>query len=203
MILLASASPRRKALLALLVNDFDVLATNIDETPLKNESPSVYVQRMAVEKAKSAWSTVKSDVSLTQKTTVIIASDTSVVIDDMILGKPDSFQDAQTMLTKLSGRSHEVITSICIINCHTNTVLTENVVTEVKFRSISMQEIEQYWLTGEPVDKAGSYAAQGIGAIFIEKIKGSFSAVVGLPMFETAQLLQQVGITPLQEMSCE
>lgn len=201
MILLASASPRRKALLKLLVKDFDVLATDIDETPFENEAPAIYVKRMALEKAQAAKTLATSCIPAPN---IIIASDTSVVIDQAILGKPNSLEDSKYMLSQLSGRIHQVMTSVCVIDCRTDDVLLNNVITEVRFRSITEREIEQYWQTGEPADKAGSYAAQGIGAIFIEEIKGSFSAVVGLPMFETSQLLQQVGIMPLQEMSgCE
>ena len=203
MILLASASPRRKDLLKILVKDFDILAADIDETPLADELPDTYVKRMALEKAE-AVQTISKQASLpAEQRAIIIASDTSVVVNSLILGKPVNLQDSMRMLRMLSSNTHQVMTSICVLDCRSDTVILENVVTDVTFRSITDLEMEQYWSSGEPQDKAGSYGAQGLGAVFIEQIKGSFSAVVGLPMFETSQLLQQVGITPLQEMSHE
>lgn len=203
MILLASASPRRKDLLKLLVKDFQVLAADIDETPFPNEPPDAYVKRMALEKAKAVQSLSEQNGLPPERRSIIIASDTSVVVDNTILGKPSDLQDSRRMLQMLSARTHQVMTSLCVLDCRSDQVILENVVTNVTFRSISDLEIEQYWQSGEPRDKAGSYGAQGLGSVFIEHIAGSFSAVVGLPMFETAQLLQQVGITPLEDMSHE
>lgn len=203
MILLASASPRRQSLLRLLVKEFNVLPADIDETPLFNELPDVYVERMALEKAQAVYSLSSQDSLTIEHRDIIIAADTSVIVDDKILGKPNDFDDAQSMLRLLSNRSHRVITSLCILDGKTKQSKISNVVTEVTFRAISDEEIKQYWATGEPQDKAGSYGAQGLGAIFITQISGSFSAVIGLPLYETAQLLQKVGITPLKEMSNE
>jgi len=203
MILLASASPRRKSLLGQLVKEFDVLPADIDETPLKNEMAADYVKRMALEKAKAASVLSKQSKLSPPNRAIIIGSDTSVVLDGKILGKPESFEQAKEMLAALSGKTHEVMTSVCLLDARFEHVIVKNVITKVTFRRISDLEIIQYWQTGEPHDKAGSYGIQGLGSVFVEQISGSYSAVVGLPMFETAQLLQQVGIMPLQEMTNE
>lgn len=195
MIILASASPRRKELLSKLVNEFSVLPAEIDETPFANELAHDYVIRMAEEKARAA---IAKHEAISHRD-VVIASDTSVVIDGDILGKPESFEDAANMLRRLSGRRHMVMTSLCVCNGSLNRVATKNVVSEVEFREISDLEIRQYWQTGEPVDKAGSYAIQGLGGMFVKQIKGSFSAVVGLPVFEVAQFLNEFGVSPLKE----
>ncbi|MEO9654772.1 Maf family protein [Marinomonas sp.] len=202
MIVLASASPRRKELLSLIVPSFDVLPADIDETPLKDETAETYVIRMAKEKAKASLGRYKQARPSIQKT-VFIASDTSVVIDGEILGKPQDIAEAKVMLRKLSGRSHQVMTSICLCDQNLDQLVAENIVTQVSFRSISDVEIEQYWRTGEPVDKAGSYAIQGLGSLFVTHMSGSYSAVVGLPLYETSQLLTQFGIQSLEEMCRE
>jgi len=130
---------------------------------------------------------------------VIIASDTSVVIGGQILGKPESFAHAKTMLRSLSGKTHQVMTSLCVCNGGLNRVATCNVVSDVSFREISDLEIEHYWRTGEPCDKAGSYAIQGVGGMFVQHMSGSFSAVVGLPIYEVSQFLSEFGVSPLKE----
>ncbi|NLQ16943.1 septum formation inhibitor Maf [Marinomonas sp. M1K-6] len=202
MLVLASASPRRKELLSLLVKEFLVLPADIDETPYENEGAKDYVIRMAVEKAKAATLIYQGqghqDVSA-----VFMASDTSVVVDGHILGKPSSLDESKSMLRQLSGRSHQVLTSLCVCNQAYDHIATQCVISEVHFRSLSDVEITQYWKTGEPQDKAGSYAIQGVGSVFVESLVGSYSAVVGLPMFESAQLLAQFGIHPLEEKSYE
>jgi len=204
MIVLASASPRRKYLLSLLVQEFEVLPADIDESPSINEPPAIYVKRMALEKAQAIQIILsQQSTRSTKQNTIIIAADTSVVIDNKILGKPVNLQDSLSMLRLLSGQTHQVMTSLCVLDCRSNEVTLQNIITKVTFRSITDSEIEQYWLSGEPQDKAGSYGAQGLGSIFIEHISGSFSAVIGLPMFETAQLLKQVGVIPLEEMCHE
>lgn len=198
MIILASASPRRKELLALLVNDFNILPADIDETPFVDEIASEYVLRMAKEKALRA-AQIHSETHPTELKTVFVASDTSVVVEGEILGKPADLEDAKRMLRMLSGRSHQVMTSVCICDQQVSHIVLENVVTEVRFRPISDLEIEHYWCSGEPQDKAGSYAIQGKGGVFVEHVTGSYSAVVGLPLYETAQLLAQFGIHALEE----
>jgi septum formation protein len=202
MLVLASASPRRKELLSLLVKEFEVLPADIDETPMYQENAEDYVVRMAIEKASAAALKYRQQADFDMSAT-FIASDTSVVIDGRILGKPASLEDSLSMLRLLSGRSHKVITSLCFSNLQHEYIATKLVVSDVLFREISNVEIEQYWKTGEPQDKAGSYAVQGLGAIFVRSISGSYSAVVGLPLYETAQLLAQFGIHSLEEMSHE
>lgn len=198
MIVLASASPRRRELLSNLVQQFEVLPADIDETPFELEKPEEYVIRMAREKAEAVID--KHQLALRD---LVIASDTSVVLGDTILGKPINFEDANNMLRALSGKTHRVMTSLCVCNGGLNRVATRNVVTDVTFRDISDLEIQQYWSTGEPTDKAGAYAIQGIGSIFVSHISGSFSAVVGLPLFELSQLLSEFGVSALKENNHE
>ena len=193
MIILASASPRRRELLANLVSSFEVRPADIDETPFPMEPPEEYVIRMAREKAEAITA------QGVDHRDVIIASDTSVVIDGQILGKPESFAHAKTMLRSLSGKTHQVMTSLCVCNGGLNRVATCNVVSDVSFREISDLEIEHYWRTGEPCDKAGSYAIQGVGGMFVKHMMGSFSAVVGLPIYEVSQFLSEFGVSPLKE----
>ncbi|WP_394180318.1 Maf family protein [Marinomonas posidonica] len=204
MLVLASASPRRKELLSLLVREFEVLPADIDETPLGQEIAQDYVLRMAEEKAIAAAATFPSVFHASIPSSVIfVASDTSVVVDHHILGKPANLDDAKQMLRMLSGRSHQVMTSLCLMDLSGEHKVSTCVNTEVTFRAISDLEIEQYWRSGEPQDKAGSYAIQGHGSVFVESMCGSYSAVVGLPLFECAQLLSQFGIHSLEEMSHE
>lgn len=202
MLVLASASPRRKELLSILVKDFEVLPADIDETPNHQEKAEDYVVRMAVEKAKAASLKYKQQCS-SNTSAVFLASDTSVVVDGCILGKPTSLEDSRYMLRLLSGRSHQVITSLCLCNLEHEHVATQCVISDVLFREISDVEIDQYWKTNEPQDKAGSYGIQGLGSVFVRSVSGSYSAVVGLPLYETSQLLAQFGIHPLEEMSHE
>nr|WP_311063724.1 Maf family protein [Halomonas sp. DWK9] len=180
---LASASPRRQALLASIGVPVSVLPSDIDETPLEGESPHSYVERLAVAKAQAAMG----------KTALpVLGSDTAVVIDDTILGKPNDQQHAADMLHRLSGRTHQVLTAVAVSGLRG--ILSCCVTTNVTMRELSAEEIACYWLTGEPADKAGGYAIQGLAAIFIEHIQGSHSAVVGLPLFETTHLLRQQGV---------
>ncbi|WP_422101721.1 Maf family protein [Vreelandella sp.] len=180
---LASASPRRQALLASIGVPVSVLPSDIDETPLEGESPHSYVERLAVAKAQAAMG----------KTALpVLGSDTAVVIDDTILGKPNDQQHAADMLHRLSGRTHQVLTAVAVSG--PRGILSCCVTTNVTMRELSAEEIACYWLTGEPADKAGGYAIQGLAAIFIEHIQGSHSAVVGLPLFETTHLLRQQGV---------
>ena len=180
---LASTSPRRCEILAGMKVRFSVQKVAVDETPLESESPLDMVLRLAAVKAAAA--DVGDDVC-------VLGSDTVVVLGDEILGKPRDESDAIGMLARLSGRRHTVLTGVAL-------QLAANIDfahshTEVKFREIDRDEARRYWQSGEPVDKAGAYAIQGIGGIFVESIHGSYSGVVGLPVFETARLLQQVGI---------
>ncbi|TKJ11911.1 Maf family protein [Halomonas sp. 15WGF] len=180
---LASASPRRQSLLASIGVPVSVLPSDIDETPLEAESPTAYVERLAVAKAQAAVG----------KTALpVLGSDTAVVIDSTILGKPNNQQHAAEMLRMLSGRTHQVLTAVAVSG--PLGILSCCVATDVTMRELTAKEIACYWLTGEPADKAGGYAIQGLAAIFIEQIQGSHSAVVGLPLFETTRLLRQQGV---------
>jgi septum formation protein len=185
-IILASASPRRKELLEQIGVTYSVHAVDIDETPLVGELPLAYVQRLAAEKSDACLAQLQSSA-----TVPILAADTAVVLGDVIMGKPIDQQDALRMLRLLSGQTHQVYSAISLRG-HTHELAVS--ITDVTFRTLSDVEILAYWHSGEPVDKAGAYAIQGKGAVFVESIRGSFSGVVGLPLFETAQLLSQQGI---------
>ncbi|PCF97204.1 Maf family protein [Vreelandella nigrificans] len=181
---LASSSPRRKALLASIGVPVSVLPSNVDETPLAGEQAEAYVERLAIAKAQAA----------VPKTALpVLGSDTAVVVDGTIMGKPCDEQDAAAMLSALSGRTHQVLTAVAVVG--PLGVLSCCVTTQVKMRAIQPHEIANYWQTGEPADKAGGYAIQGLAAVFVEEIHGSHSAVVGLPLFETTRLLCQQGVT--------
>lgn len=180
---LASASPRRRALLASIGVPVTINPCDVDETPQRDESAQAYVLRLAIAKAEAA-------VPLTDLPT--LGSDTAVVVDGRILGKPTDAEDGARMLQLLSGREHEVLTGVAVSG--PEGMLSCCVATQVRMRKIATDEIAAYWRTGEPADKAGGYAIQGLAAIFVEQIKGSHSAVVGLPLFETAQLLRRQGV---------
>lgn len=185
MVILASKSPRRKELLAQLGFDFSSVSADIDESIQKNESPSNYVERLAIEKAKAV-------ALLSSDEVIVLGSDTSVVIDDKILGKPADLNICIEMLSQLSNRRHQVYTAVAIVQG--SRVMSKVVVTDVIFRSLSLDDIKAYWETGEPQDKAGSYGIQGLGGQFVRSIEGSYSSVVGLPLVETTELLQQFGV---------
>lgn len=184
-LVLASQSPRRRELLSQLGYQFDCLPADIDESLIEDESPENYVKRLAYEKALYIAKN-QSD------TTIVLGSDTSVVVDDTVLGKPYDFEQCQQHLFALSGNTHQVLTAISVVKAGlSKTVLIS---TEVEFKMLSIDEIKNYWATGEPQDKAGSYGIQGIGGQFVKNISGSYSAVVGLPLYETAQLLAEFGL---------
>ena len=185
-LILASASPRRAELLQQMGLEFDIQAVDIDETVRQNEQPKAYVRRLALEKAQAS----KALSSVSQ--CLVLGSDTAVVVGDEIFGKPESKQHAFDMLRRLSGRTHTVLTSVAIIGEEDLCLVCKS---EVSFTSISEQQLEWYWSSGEPVGKAGAYGIQGKAAIFIRRLEGSFSAVMGLPIYETAQLLKQHGFT--------
>ncbi|SQF95586.1 Maf-like protein [Paucimonas lemoignei] len=183
---LASGSPRRRELLTQIGVPFTVLGAEIDETPLAHESAAAYVERLARGKAAAGLAT------LTGEQGCVLGADTAVVLEGKILGKPVDEADALAMLTALSGREHEVLTAVAVLGpqgCETRVVSSL-----VRFRQISPAEMRAYWASGEPRDKAGSYAVQGLAAIFVESLSGSYSAVVGLPLCETAELLGHFGI---------
>lgn len=184
-IILASASPRRRELLSQIGVSYIVQPVDMDETPLSNELPLAYVQRLAAEKSLLAQAQCGDALP-------VLAADTSVIVDEQILGKPENKQHAIDMLLQLSGRSHQVYTAISLRSAAQHWQAVSQ--TEVSFRVLSIEEISSYWATGEPCDKAGAYAIQGVASIFVSAINGSFSGVVGLPLFETANLLAQAGI---------
>ena len=191
---LASASPRRRELLAQVGLSPVLLAQEIDESPFPGEGAEVYVTRLAREKALAALRDPRCILPLP-----VLAADTTVVCAGPILGKPATLTEARYMLTLLSGQTHQVLTAVAI-GRHDN-VETTLVSTSVQFRLLQENEIDAYWATGEPRDKAGAYAVQGVGAMFVSRIEGSYSGVVGLPLFETLQLLQRFGVSPLRANS--
>lgn len=188
-LVLASASPRRAALLKSMGFRFDVCPADIDEIPAHLEEPKAYVQRMASSKAAAVARSL-SDMAAT----VVLGADTSVIREGTILGKPLDAAHGVEMLVSLSDRSHEVITSVCVTDGLRQEVRV--VVTVVTFRRIGRDEALAYWHTGEAADKAGGYGIQGIGGIFATRISGSYSAVVGLPQSETHRLLSNFAVYP-------
>ena len=181
-LLLASASPRRREILACLGLEFEARGFDLDETPLPDETAADMVLRLARDKAEAG----------APEAEVVLAADTSVVLDGEIFGKPRDGEDAVAMLGRLSGREHEVLTGVAVAwSGRIETALSS---TRVRFRDIGRDEALQYWQSGEPADKAGAYGIQGLGGVFVSNIEGSYSGVVGLPVFETARLLSRAGI---------
>lgn len=193
MICLASASPRRKALLEQIGVSAMVMPCDIDETVHAGEPAAVYVERMAREKAAAASSRAGGR--------VILAADTVVVCQGRILGKPADRAEALATLGTLSGSEHQVMTAVAVRLEQRERII--RVDTRVRFRQLTEAEISAYWDTGEPADKAGSYAIQGLGAVFVERIEGSYSAVVGLPLMETAAVLAEFGVSCWQRSRAE
>jgi len=184
---LASASPRRQELLTQIGVRFVSRVAPIDETPLPGEAAAAYVERLALAKARAAQATLEQPGGA-----VVLGADTAVVLDGRILGKPRDRYEALTTLAALSGREHEVLTAVALVDAQRHA--TRVVASRVRFRALERAEIEAYWETGEPCDKAGSYGIQGLAAVFISGLQGSYSAVVGLPLCETAELLASFGI---------
>ncbi len=189
MIYLASQSPRRAELLQQIGVSFQKIVCSINETPIEGEAPSDYVLRMAREKAIAGWQQLLQ--SKNEKRP-LLASDTTVVFDGQILGKPEDENDARRMLQLLSGQKHQVMTSIALSDGERT--VSKVVTTEVVFNDLTDQLINDYIASGEPFDKAGAYAIQGYGAVLVASIAGSFSAVVGLPLMETARLLSEFDV---------
>ncbi len=182
-IYLASQSPRRKQLLEQLNISFTQFSVDADETLDTTQTAIENVERLALLKARKALTMGYSDKP-------ILAADTIVVVDDVILGKPKDEADFSQMLRQLSGRTHQVITAVAVV--YQQQEYVKAVTTEVTFKSLSQAEMSWYWQTDEPKDKAGGYGIQGLAGQFVTQIKGSYFAVVGLPLFETQQLLAQV-----------
>ncbi len=181
---LASASPRRRDLLWQIGVPHKATAANVDEDPLPGESAHDYVERLAVEKAMAVRSRGER--------LPVLAADTAVVLEGAVYGKPVDRADALAMLSRLSGRVHQVLTAVALATERSVEVRVS--ATSVRFRDLTLAEREAYWQTGEPRDKAGGYAIQGFGGVFVESLSGSYSGVVGLPLAETAELLRTAGI---------
>lgn len=191
---LASGSPRRRELLTQIGVPFTVVNAGIDETPQGDESPASYVERLARGKAAAGLATLTDTANA-----CVLGADTAVILDGRILGKPLDQADALAMLLALSDREHEVLTAIAVLDgqrCETRLVSSR-----VRFRKVSTHEATTYWHSGEPQDKAGGYAIQGLAAVFVAGLNGSYSAVVGLPVCETAELLGHFGIPCWQHLS--
>ena len=183
-ITLASASPRRRELLEQVQLAYQVIPVDIDETHLEGEGAEQFVKRLAVEKAKAGYK-LNSDHP-------VLGSDTIVVIDGEILGKPENKMHFLEMFKLLSGQKHRVMTAVAIYDGKQAQCAISK--SEVEFELLSQQQVEAYWNTGEPEGKAGGYAVQGIAAQFIRNISGSYSGIMGLPLYETTKLLEQQGI---------
>lgn len=181
-LILASGSPRRRELLAQLGYQFDILVPNVEEAQQSDETARQYVERLSRDKAQAG-------LAMAQQDAVVIGSDTIVVQDGLVLEKPSDFADARRMLLHLQANRHQVMTAVTVATSqHYHSVV---VTTDVWFKALSEEEIEQYWQSGEPCDKAGSYGIQGLGGRFVTRLEGSYYAVVGLPLYETDQLLRE------------
>ncbi len=189
MIYLASSSPRRKELLQQMGVLFEVVPQFADESHISGESPETYVSRLALEKAYDALSRQKN------KQIPVLGSDTAVILNGTILGKPENKEHAVEMLLSLSDKTHQVLSAVALVNKDKEKLIVST--TEVSFTKLSRTICEQYWYSGEPADKAGSYGIQGLGALFVRNINGSYSGVMGLPVYETQLLLKQFSINLL------
>jgi septum formation protein len=176
---LASVSPRRRELLAQIGVSHTIVGANIDETALAGEAPADYVTRLAMQKALTVWQKSQQ--------LPVLAADTTVVLDGSMFGKPRDRSDGLAMLERLSGRTHEVLTAVALVHAGGKAQCLSR--SAVRFRALTAEECSAYWQTEEPRDKAGGYAIQGLGAVFVESLAGSHSGVMGLPLCETAQLL--------------
>lgn len=193
---LASGSPRRRQLLSQIGVPFQVLSVEVDESIVPAEAPAAYVSRLA--EAKAGAGRRQNEVSGSPPRPVL-GADTAVVVDGEILGKPSDCADAERMLRLLSGRAHQVLTAVALAaQDHVWSKISCSVVT---FREISPAEAREYWNTGEPKDKAGGYAIQGRGAVFVANLLGSYSGVVGLPLYETAEILRSAGVARWDDSS--
>ncbi len=182
-IILASASPRRKEILENTNLKFRIIKSDIDEKIFEGESPQQVVMRLSFEKCMH--------IACKHESSLVIGADTIVVLDDMILGKPKDKDEAYCMLKKLSNKIHQVITGISLINLEGNKKIIDYVVSNVKFKDLSEEDIKDYIQTNESLDKAGAYGIQGYGALLVEEIKGDYFNIVGLPISKISDLLKQ------------
>lgn len=182
-LVLASSSPRREEILSALDLKFTVVPSKLDESKFEDDDPAKMVMRLAEEKAKSVSELVED--------ALVIAADTAVISENEILGKPKNKFEARSMLKRLQGKQHQVITALAVMNSQNGESYIEKNITDVTMAALSEEEIKSYVETGEPLDKAGSYAIQGLGSLFIEEIKGSYYSVMGLPVHQLAKLLDR------------
>ena len=182
-IILASASPRRKEILENTNVKFKIMASSIEELRLEGESPCQMVMRLAFEKG--------IDIASRQKSDLVISADTIVVLDNTVLGKPKDEIEARKMITSLSGRTHQVITGISLINLDNNKKIIDYVISNVKFKNLSEEDINDYIRTKESLDKAGAYGIQGYGALLVDEVQGDYFNIVGLPISRLSDLLKK------------
>lgn len=186
---LASGSPRRQALLAQIGVESKPHPVDLDESVLAGESPEAYVCRLAEAKALTAWAQLSAADNAHYP---VLGSDTCGVLQGEILGKPRDQAHATAMLSAMSGRTHDVLTAVAVTYQGTTDVVLSR--TQVRFRTLTPAMIARYWTTGEPADKAGAYGIQGLGGAFVEHIDGSYTGVVGLPLAQTAELLERFNV---------
>ncbi|WP_300464185.1 Maf family protein [Desulfobacula sp.] len=191
-IILASQSPRRKELLEQIGVNIKVFPSTINEATVSLKNPEAYVKELSFLKA--------TDISVAYPESWILGADTIVVVGDQLLGKPESKADAVEMLTKLNNCEHSVYTGFCVINQKKNAIVKQSVETKVYFKRLSHEEIHWYVNTGEPFDKAGAYAIQGVGAFLVKQISGSYSNVVGLPVCEVVETLKHLNIIQFKDL---
>jgi len=184
---LASQSPRRRLLLEQIGVHFQALTVEVEEVPRPGESPGDFVQRLALEKAQAGWQSPRRQLSIP-----VLGADTAVVRDGEILGKPVDCEHAQAMLAQLSGHGHQVLSAVALVRGDLEAVRLST--STVWFRELTEKERQAYCQTGEPLDKAGGYGIQGRAAAFVSRLDGSYSGVMGLPLFETAALLESFGV---------
>ncbi|MDI3280936.1 MAG: nucleoside triphosphate pyrophosphatase [Bacillota bacterium] len=192
-IVLASSSPRRRELLRLLGLDFEVVPGGEVEYPYRGGDPAAYAQDLALRKARSVAESVGEG--------LVIGADTIVLLDGRVLGKPKDEREAEEMLTLLSGRKHQVITGVAVVEAPSGRSSLRAVKTEVAFRPLRREEIQAYIATGEPLDKAGAYGIQGYGAVLVERVEGCYFNVVGLPLATLAEMLRDFGVDVLREVT--
>jgi len=190
---LASTSPRRRELLQQIGVRFCLLAVEVPEVPNKGEAPEIFVKRVALAKVRAGLAKVQAD-----DPHAVLGADTAVVVDGQILGKPRDKEQGVQMLHSLAGRTHQVMTAVALMARELKVIRLH--VSEVTFSALSAEQIASYWASGEGHDKAGSYAIQGRAAVFIEHIEGSYSGVMGLPLYETAEILHQFGILSFDKL---
>ena len=187
-IILASASPRRKELLKSLNLDFEAIHSEVEENLEEEAFSSDLIKKLALEKAMD----VKKKVNFPA---IIIGADTVVIIDNKVFGKPRNSEDAFRMLKNLNGRTHKVMSAIALVDNQSGKVLVDLVESKVTFKELTDKEIKDYIATGEPMDKAGAYAIQGLGSIFIKSICGCYTNIVGLSVYKLAEMLKEFGIS--------